>query len=158
MKLQELTEDYGTLPEPIKAPTLSNHIGVFDNIDVWEDNTSSIFTVLGFKENENTIAYIAYENNLIQNAHPLRYLWVDKSQRGKGLGTKLLLVVLRQLGEKLILTQKEIVTDGARAVILKSVQADKIKVLCKDKQLSHEELRKIFNILGETKTELILTI
>lgn len=156
MKLQELTEDYGILPNPIQLPTLTKYVGTIENVDVWEDITGKIGTILGVKEHEQTIAYIIFEHKTIQNAHPLRYFWVDESQRGKGIGSLLLIFVLHNLNKKLMLTKDEIVTDGARSVILKAVQSNKIKVFCDNKQLSYGELRKIFNILGETKTELIL--
>ena len=171
MKLSSLflaiPEDYAVRPLgglnerpknfPSFDPAYSKVIGTQDGRDVWGSREKKGAELYGFRDGDEVVAYLVLiEEPTSENTYHFKELWVSPNQRGKGLGSALILYLTQKVGINLHLPHNEIVSPDARAVITKLASRGKIKVLSGGVQLSGDELKQVFADTSQNDIELII--
>lgn len=139
---------------------LTSPIGTIDRKDVYKDQVEcndNIFDCYAFiNERYEVIACVTIDEHPTHDStFQLRYMWVDEQYKLQGLGTLLIIFILRKLHKKLSINHETVCSDDIKDIILKAVETNKIKAL-KTKRLSKKELQKIINVPQKSNIELIL--
>ena len=129
----------------------SSMIGIFDGYDIhqWKNY------ILILDEQQRYKGYIRVtpnsNGNLIFNE-----AYVTEQHRRKGIGSILVLFVLRKLNKKLILAPDEIVTDDSRSLFFQLLKMNKISISNDGQRLSLNDFGKICADSTDNNLELVI--
>ncbi len=137
LKLLSMREDYHSMPLddiPMNLPKFpkecSIKVGSMDGLDVFGSREYTGWEVYGIKGDDGVcIAYIIIsEREYGDKTHHFREIWVDKSMRGRGYASVLILFLLNKLKLKLYVPHDEIVSPMIRGALDKLHKKGKIRI------------------------------
>jgi len=139
--------DRGDLPT--FDPVYSKVVGSQDGVDVWGSREKQGFDIYGFRDSNETIAFIALSSEEVKpNFQKFHQLWVSSLYRKRGLGAGLIMFLIRKLGINLVLDKDEIVSLDARNLIGKLHADGRLKLSRDGLLLTKDEAFSILNDLS----------
>lgn len=135
-KLLKMVEDYHHMPlddVPANLPKFPNEcsmkVGSMDGLEIYGSREYTGWEVYGIKDAGECVAYIVIsEKEYGDKTHHFREIWVDKSLRGRGYASVLILFLLNKLKLKLYVPHDEIVSPMIRAALGKLFSSGKIGI------------------------------
>lgn len=135
-KLLKMVEDYHHMPlddVPANLPKFPNEcsmkVGSMDGLEIYGSREYTGWEVYGIKDAGECMAYIVIsEKEYGEKTHHFREIWVDKSLRGRGYASVLILFLLNKLKLKLYVPHDEIVSPMIRGALGKLFSSGKIGI------------------------------
>lgn len=163
-----ISEDYSfsTLEEPPKNLPIFpfreyKALGSFDNYHIWVSlELPKPFKIFAIRSDDlkDVLTYCIVNGDDFNGFNKFIELWVNPKYRGQGIGTIMILFLLKKLELKLLISKDGLVSDSMRQFLKSSLKSKKIKI--KDTNLDlipDENVLKIISNRTKNDFELVLT-
>lgn len=97
----------------------------------------------------NITACVILNDDSCNNQLILQHVWINEHCKKQGLGTLLILFILRKLCKRIVITHDSVVSEEVRDILLTAVEANKIKA-AETKTLSTQDLQQLFDKLDNS--------
>jgi hypothetical protein len=129
-----------------------------DTFDIWHTSEFQDADGYGILDDSHQVLSYVVLSKSSSVVKPLRIVWTQKSSRGKGLATIILVFLMRKLGYKLSMEKSEAFSPDSRKMISKGLEHSKFRMFDTDgKEIESKDARKILQDLRDNDVEVILS-